>query len=87
MTIETTETKKQVVATEFAKLVEAGMKKIELAEYYSLPEANIAAILKQLGLTIKKTQTPKYVLVDDRPQPESNNLPDYTVTTPIQETV
>ena len=55
----TTETKKQVTATEFTEKVNAGMKRSELAEYYGLPETNIAAILKQLGLTIKKTQTPK----------------------------
>jgi hypothetical protein len=76
----TIETKKEVTASEFAKQVEAGMKRSELAEYYGLPETNIAAILKQLGLTIKKTQTPKYVLIDDRPKAESANLSDYTIS-------
>jgi hypothetical protein len=83
----TTETKKQVTATEFTEKVNAGMKRSELAEYYGLPETNIAAILKQLGLTIKKTQTPKYVLIDDRPKAESNNLPDYTSEEPTSERI
>lgn len=82
----TTETKKEVKITEFTEKVNAGMKRSELAEYYNLPEANIAAILKQLGLTIKKTQTPKYVLVDDRPKAESDNLPDYISEEPTQTT-
>ena len=50
----TTETKKQVTATEFTEKVNAGMKRSELAEYYGLPETNIAAILKQLGLKSEK---------------------------------
>lgn len=79
-------TKKEVTASVIAAQVATGMKRAELAEYYGLPETNIAAILKQLGLTIKKTQTPKYVLVDDRPSAQSSNLPDYT-TSPAQETV
>lgn len=74
----TTETKKEVIVSEFTKQVESGMKRAELASYYSLPETNIAAILKQLGLTIKKTQTPKYTLVFDTLVDESQ---------PVQETV
>jgi hypothetical protein len=55
------------------------MKRAELAAHYNLPETNIAAILKQLKLTIKKTQAPKFVIVEETPivTAESNNLPEY----------
>ena len=85
----TTETKKpvQIVPSVFRAQVASGMKRAELAAYYGLPETNIASALKQLGLTIKKTQTPKFVIVNEEtPKAESDNLPEYTVE-PTQETI
>jgi hypothetical protein len=76
---ETTE-KVQIVPSVFKAQVESGMKRAELAAHYSLPETNIAAILKQLKLTIKKTQTPKFVIVEETAPmvtSDSSNLPEW----------
>jgi hypothetical protein len=72
---ETTE-RVQIVPSVFKAQVEKGMKRAELAAHYNLPETNIASILKQLGLTIKKLQVPKFVIVEENPiVAESGNLP------------
>jgi len=72
--------KVQIVPSVFKAQVESGMKRAELAAHYNLPETNIAAILKQLKLTIKKTQTPKFVIVEEVTPivtAESSNLPEW----------
>ena len=48
-----------------AQQVEAGWKRKQLAEHYGLPEAQIARVLKEAGLQIRKFHAPKYQLVDD----------------------
>ena len=67
----------KIIPSVFKSQVESGMKRAELATYYNLPETNIASILKQLGLTIKKTQTPKFVIVDEtgeNPEPQRETI-------------
>jgi len=41
------------------------MKRTELATKYEVNQFQMAAILKEAGLKIKKTQVKKYMLVDD----------------------
>ncbi len=53
-----------IVRAVFAAQVQEGMKKDALAEHYGLPVSHITAILKELGLTIRKFHRPKYTLVD-----------------------
>lgn len=45
--------------------VQDGWKRSALAEHYGLPETQMAAVLKQAGLKIRKFHAPKYQLVDD----------------------
>ena len=45
--------------------VQDGWKRKALAEHYGLPEAQMAQILRDAGLKIRKFQAPKYQLVDD----------------------
>lgn len=56
---------KQVSLTELKTQVESGWKRDQIAEYYDLPVSQVAKLLKEAGLTIRKFQKPKYVLVDD----------------------
>ena len=55
------EIKKSVLAQQ----VQDGWKRSALAEHYGLPETQMAAVLKQAGLKIRKFHAPKYQLVDD----------------------
>ena len=55
------EIKKSVLAQQ----VQEGWKRKALAEHYGLPETQMAAVLKQAGLKIRKFHAPKYQLVDD----------------------
>ena len=45
--------------------VEEGWKRKALAEHYGLPETQMAQVLKNAGLKIRKFHAPKYQLVDD----------------------
>ncbi len=63
--------------------VEKGMKRKELAEFYGLPESNMAKILKDCGLKIRKFHKKKYVItglpdtekaVEEGEQPESEDV-------------
>jgi hypothetical protein len=45
--------------------VEAGMKKNEIAEFYSLPISQVTALLKQAGLKIRKFHAKKFELIMD----------------------
>lgn len=47
------------------KQVENGMKKKQLAEFYGIPEIQVARLLKQAGLKIRKFHTPAFELIDD----------------------
>lgn len=55
------EIKKSILAQQ----VEDGWKRKTLAEYYGLPEAQMAQVLRDAGLQIRKFHAPKYQLVDD----------------------
>ena len=55
------EIKKSILAQQ----VEDGWKRKALAEHYGLPEAQMAQVLRDAGLQIRKFHAPKYQLVDD----------------------
>ena len=55
------EIKKSILAQQ----VENGWKRKALAEHYGLPEAQMAQVLRDAGLQIRKFHAPKYQLVDD----------------------
>lgn len=45
--------------------VNSGWKRKALAEYYGLPETQMAQVLKDAELQIRKFHAPKYQLIDD----------------------
>ena len=45
--------------------VQDGWKRKALAEHYGLPETQMAQVLRDAGLQIRKFHAPKYQLVDD----------------------
>ena len=55
------EIKKSVLAQQ----VQEGWKRKALAEHYGLPETQMAQVLRNAGLQIRKFHAPKYQLVDD----------------------
>ena len=61
------EIKKSILAQQ----VEDGWKRKALAEHYGLPEAQMAQVLRDAGLQIRKFHAPKYQLVDDTDPEES----------------
>lgn len=56
---------KKIVKAELAALVEAGKKRKELCEIYGLSELQMASVLRQAGLKIRKFHEPKWLLVDE----------------------
>ena len=55
------EIKKSILAQQ----VEDGWKRKALAEHYGLPEAQMAQVLRNAGLQIRKFHAPKYQFIDD----------------------
>ena len=45
--------------------VQDGWKRKALAEHYGLPEAQMAQVLRNAGLQIRKFHAPKYQFIDD----------------------
>ena len=64
------EIKKSILAQQ----VEDGWKRSALAEHYGLPEAQMAQVLKDAGLKIRKFHAPKYQLVDDTTEEVNNEV-------------
>ena len=56
----------QIRASVLAQQVNEGWKRKALAEHYGLPETQMAQLLKDAGLTIRKFHAPKYQLIEDR---------------------
>lgn len=54
--------------------VEEGWKRAALAEHYGLPEAQMAQVLRDAGLRIRKFHAPKYQLVDDTTEEVDNEV-------------
>lgn len=54
--------------------VEEGWKRAALAEHYGLPEAQMAQVLRDAGLQIRKFHAPKYQLVDDTIEEVDNEI-------------
>lgn len=50
------------------KLIDKGYKRADLAKYYNLPESNIAKILKECGLKIRKFHKKKYEIINFEPK-------------------
>ena len=61
------EIKKSILAQQ----IQDGWKRKALAEHYGLPEAQMAQVLRDAGLQIRKFHAPKYQLVDDTDPEES----------------
>lgn len=61
------EIKKSILAQQ----VQDGWKRKALAEHYGLPETQMAQVLRDAGLQIRKFHAPKYQLVDDTNSEES----------------
>lgn len=61
------EIKKSILAQQ----VEDGWKRKALADHYGLPETQMAQVLRDAGLQIRKFHAPKYQLVDDTDSSES----------------
>ena len=61
----------QVTKSDLAQKVQEGWKRKALAEHYGLPEAQMAQLLRDAGLQIRKFHAPKYQLVDDTDSSES----------------
>jgi len=55
------EIKKSILAQQ----VQDGWKRKALAEHYGLPEAQMAQVLRDAGLQIRKFHAPKYQFIDD----------------------
>ena len=64
------EIKKSILAQQ----VEEGWKRAALAEHYGLPEAQMAQVLRDAGLQIRKFHAPKYQLVDDTTEEVNNEV-------------
>ena len=60
------EIKKSVLSQQ----VQEGWKRKALAEHYGLPETQMAQVLKDAGLQIRKFHAPKYQFVDDTQEQE-----------------
>jgi transposase len=63
----------QVTRSAFREAVSQGMTKKELSTHFNIPAGIITTWAKELELkiTIKRTTTPKYVLVDESFEPTS----------------
>lgn len=55
----------KITKADFTSKVEQGWKREQLIEHYGIRNSDVTAILKQLGLTIKKTHKPRFELIDD----------------------
>lgn len=56
---------KKVVLSELKALVEEGKKMKDIAEFYGLPVNTTRNLLKKAGLKISRSQSPKFILIDD----------------------
>jgi len=63
--METTTNKPEISKTQFRLDVNSGMTKSELISKYGVSSASIKKIATTLGVTIKRSVTPKFILVDD----------------------
>ena len=61
------------------KQVEEGMKRKELAEYYGIPETQMAKALKSAGLKIRKFHNPAFELVNEAEEAQVEEEPDITL--------
>ncbi len=57
--------KPTVSKSQFIADVTAGMSKSELVTKWGISSASVKQLATQFGLTIKRTVTPKFILVDD----------------------
>ena len=64
------EIKKSILAQQ----VQDGWKRKALAEHYGLPEAQMAQVLRDARLQIRKFHAPKYQLVDDTTEEVNNEV-------------
>jgi hypothetical protein len=67
-------TQVKIVPSVLRAEIEEGMKLIPLAEKYNLPVMQMKAVLKQLGLQIRRFHTPKFIIVDEEAEVEPTPL-------------
>ena len=56
---------KKITRSEFTSLVNQGLKKAQIAEFFGIPKSKVAEILKTWGLRIKATRSAGVLLIDD----------------------
>jgi len=78
----------QVTRSAFREAVSQGMTKKELSAHFNIPAGIITAWAKELELkiTIKRTTTPKYVLVDE-PYDEGTRVIDEEIVEAIHSSI
>ena len=67
-------TQVKIVPSVLRAEIEEGLKLIPLAEKYNLPVMQMKAVLKQLGLQIRRFHTPKFIIVDEEAEVEPTPL-------------
>lgn len=55
----------KITKSDFTEKVNQGWKREQLQEHYGIKSSDVTAILKQLGLKIRKLHKPRFELVDD----------------------
>ncbi len=78
---------KKITRSEFTSLVNQGLKKAQIAEFFGIPKSKVAEILKTWGLRIKATRSAGVLLIDDTVDtnesiPEPTMLEDTCVAEP-----
>lgn len=63
-TSKTVKTAKTVSKAELTAMVDSGVKKEQIAQYYGLNNAQTTKLLKSAGLKIRKFHTPAFELVN-----------------------
>lgn len=62
----------KITKSDFTEKVNQGWKREQLQEHYGIKSSDVTAILKQLGLRIRKFHKPRFELVDDEVETTSD---------------
>lgn len=65
----------QILKSDLKALIDAGKKADEIAAHYGIPLGTARKALKEAGLKIKRTQRPRFMLVDEKVGAESHTSP------------
>lgn len=64
----------RITKSDLTQKVEEGWKKDQLAQHYGLPMSQMTKVLQQAGLQIRKFHRPKFELVDDTVEVQSESM-------------